>query len=72
MPITANEIGDTPWAADGYKYKTPLSADAYAEEYVEPACVLGGDEDDDETDSEDDEDEEELAEAGPTAKKSRT
>ena len=75
MPITANEVGDTPWAADGYKYKTPISADAYAEEYEEPAYVLGGDDDtDDEHDDDDDEEEEEEEEpeaSKPAAKKSR-
>jgi len=53
MPLTNNEVGDVPWAADGYKYKTPLNAELYAEEYVETTYQLRGDGDDDDDDDDD-------------------
>jgi glutathione S-transferase len=70
MPLTANEVGDKPWAADGYKYKVPLSAEPYLEEYKdEEALMLDGDDDEEDDDDDEDEDEEEEEPEGKRASK---
>ncbi|KAJ1637799.1 hypothetical protein T492DRAFT_1140357 [Pavlovales sp. CCMP2436] len=76
MPLTANEVGDVPWAADGYKYKgAGIQADLYAE-YVERVYSLGGDDDSEEDDEDDSEmeeveEEEEVGAKRPAAKKAK-